>query len=282
VSTHRLDHQSSTPYTIALMRTSDLLSEDEKRLTAQMNCAVIDYQPLKAILNYDYILSFNHAGMLQLQSTRLKNMGAIFVDFTQGSVDYRRQSGGGRSQAIAKAVGLNDTKYPLNVLDCTAGMGNDAFVLATLGCKVTMLERSIPIALLLEDGWMRAKRDSHTSEIAERICLHKLSAHHYLQNLLDTNASIEYDVIYLDPMFPYKNNNAASKKAMQYFQALLSGDADADELLLLSLKTARYRVVVKRSRLAPDLGNISPTYRLIGESSRFDIYTIRSFKHQTV
>ena len=41
---------------------------------------------------------------------------------------------------IARAIGLNSPTAP-HVLDATAGLGGDAFVLASLGCPVTMVER---------------------------------------------------------------------------------------------------------------------------------------------
>ena len=53
--------------------------------------------------------------------------------------------GGGKGQDIAKAVGLNKGVKP-SVLDATGGLGRDAFVLASLGCNVTMIERSPVVA----------------------------------------------------------------------------------------------------------------------------------------
>ncbi|MCB1616251.1 MAG: class I SAM-dependent methyltransferase, partial [Pseudomonadales bacterium] len=54
--------------------------------------------------------------------------GAIFVDFAGGKNCHRRQFGGGKSQSIAKAVGIRSGFFP-SVLDVTAGFGADAFVL---------------------------------------------------------------------------------------------------------------------------------------------------------
>ncbi len=67
---------------------------------------------------------------------------------------HRRKFGGGRGEAVAKAVGIKGDYLP-DVVDATAGLGRDAFVLASVGCRVRMLERN-PVAALLDDGWRAA------------------------------------------------------------------------------------------------------------------------------
>ena len=79
----------------------------------------------------------------------------IQVNFVSSQMEYRRTKGGGRHQLIAKAVGLKPNISPV-VIDVTAGLGKDAFVLASLGCHVTMAERNPLVRLLLEDGLRRA------------------------------------------------------------------------------------------------------------------------------
>ena len=63
---------------------------------------------------------------------------------------------------------------------------------------------------------------------------------------------------------------------MAAFQVLVGGDEDADSLLPLALQVAQRRVVVKRSRHAPVLAGIKPGLVMEGESTRFDIYPLRS------
>ncbi|GHM54843.1 hypothetical protein ECZU51_35130 [Escherichia coli] len=52
---------------------------------------------------------------------------------------------------MAKAVGIKGDYLP-DVVDATAGLGRDAFVLASVGCRVRMLERNPVVAALLDDG----------------------------------------------------------------------------------------------------------------------------------
>lgn len=277
MSIHNVSAENES--SLVLLHTSTLTRELQKKLMEQLGCSTMPWQPPEEIKAFSKALWLDDSNTLQLQTTGNKNTGKISVDFTCGAVDHRRQFGGGKGQAIAKAMGIQDTKHPLRVLDCTAGLGRDAFVLAALGCHVTLLERSSVVTALLENGLQKAEKDSRISAIVQRMSLQTISAHDYLKKLSETTLhEPAYDVIYLDPMFPHKSKSAAVKKEMQYLQSLLSSDEDADLLLPLALQHARYRVVVKRPRIAPDLNNTSPNYRLKGKSNRFDIYTLKSLK----
>lgn len=207
-----------------------------------------------------------HEGHLELAP--LHDKGAVWVDFVSGAQAHRRKFGGGRGQPVAKAVGIKGDYLP-RVLDCTAGQGRDAFVLASLGCEVLMLERSPVAFLLLQDGLLRANADTETADIASRMSLLQADARTWLEN---PQPEKEFDVVYLDPMFPEPNKRAKSKKEMAAFQALIGGDIDADALLAPARKLARKRVIVKRPRLAPWLAEEKPSFVFDGESTRFDGY----------
>jgi len=131
------------------------------------------------------------------------------------------------------------------------------------------------VRALLEDGMRRAQQhaaseDPDLLEILARMEVQKGDSRSYLSELSDAEMP---DVIYLDPMFPERTKSAAVKKEMQVFHALVGTDPDADELLPLALEKARYRVVVKRPRIAPSLTGPEPSHVLEGKSNRYDIYT---------
>ena len=193
--------------------------------------------------------------------------GDICVDFVGGALRYRVKHGGGFGQAVAKACGLSPKVMP-TIIDMTAGLGRDAFVLASLGARVTLVERQPLVHALLSDGLRRAVESAEVSDIISRmLLLHSDSIH------LDIG---EYDVVYLDPMFPERKKSAAVKKEMAAFHQLVGTDDDADRLLDRALSAARYRVVVKRPKGAPFLNDCKPSQSLTGKSGRFDIYTKRS------
>ena len=222
--------------------------------------------------NADYAMQVGPDG-LQFAELGAHAAGPIRVDFVSGAVAHRRLFGGGSGQMIAKAVGIAPGVRP-TIIDATAGLGRDAFVLAELGCAMTLIERQPLIAALLEDGLQRASADPEVGPIVARMRLHSGNA----IELLGAWENEAPQVIYLDPMFPHRDKSAQVKKEMRLFRPLAGDDDDAPALLDAALALATHRVVVKRPRKAPAIAGKPPSYTLEGKSSRFDIYTIKSLK----
>lgn len=206
---------------------------------------------------------------LVLHSLERNAPGDVYVDFLEGVLAHRKKFGGGKNQLIARAVGIK-SKQKLSVLDVTAGLGRDAFVLATLGCNVLMCERSPVIYALLKDGLERAEKEVWFQQL--NLKLIHADAADYLSTITDENRP---DVIYIDPMFPEKNKSALVKKEMRVLREVVGDDVDAEKLLSLALVTAKKRVIVKRARLAPLLSDKKPDVVYEGKSSRFDVYLVR-------
>lgn len=225
------------------------------------------------------------AERLELRKVDEPKLGAIYVDWVGGAVAHRRKFGGGKGQAIAKAAGLNKGMLP-TVLDGTAGLGRDAFVLASLGCYVQMVERHPVVAALLEDGLERAKQDSEIGAwVSERVTLLHASSHDALHKLANDGHFCQPDVVYLDPMYPHpesKKKTALVKKEMRVFQSLVGADKDADDLLAPALQLASKRVVVKRPDYAPWLAEQKPSMAIETKKNRFDVYVIAAMKEQDV
>lgn len=196
------------------------------------------------------------------------------VDFVAGKAAHRRRFGGGRGQLVAKACGLAKGVTPC-IVDATAGLGRDAFVLASLGAHVLLIERAAAIAALLEDGLKRASRHSDTAEIAARMTLRHGDAAQSLAELI-ASAHFSPQVIHLDPMFPHREKSALVKKEMRLFRELAGDDNDAPRLLEAALDMATHRVVVKRPRKAPPIAGPAPQHTLEGKTSRYDLYVHRS------
>lgn len=204
---------------------------------------------------------------LELRKRDEPKLGGIFVDFVAGGMAHRRKFGGGRGEAVAKAVGIKGSYLP-DVVDATAGLGRDAFVLASVGCRVRMLERNPVVAALLEDGLNRGYADAEIGPwLRERLQLIHASS---LTGLADITPRPQ--VVYLDPMFPHKQKSALVKKEMRVFQSLVGPDLDADGLLEPARKLAIKRVVVKRPDYAPPLAGCATQSAVVTKSHRFDIY----------
>ena len=221
--------------------------------------------------------SYTHGLYLTLDRLELRELarggsGPIYADFVLGQAAHRRRFGGGRGQPLARAVGLKANTAP-TVIDATAGLGRDAFVLASLGCTVSLLERSPIIAALLRDGLARAARDREIGLwVRQRLHLLGADSRDYLPKLL---AEQRPDVVYLDPMYPHRQKTALVKKELRLLRALVGDDQDAASLLATALVCARRRVVVKRPRRAPTLSGLTPDFQSCAPNTRFDIYLIK-------
>ncbi|WP_394202675.1 class I SAM-dependent methyltransferase [Shewanella waksmanii] len=221
-------------------------------------------------------LIFEHSQLILNKRDEPKLKG-ISVDFVSGAVAHRRKFGGGRGQAIAKAVGLKQGVTP-SVVDGTAGLGRDAFVLASLGCKVTLVERNPVVAALLEDGLRRAYEDSEIgSWMRQRMQLFHGSSLQALAQAGEQSGG-EVDVVYLDPMYPHREKSAQIKKEMRVFQTLVGADTDADGLLAPAMALATKRVVVKRPDYADDLAGVKPSTVIATKKNRFDVYVKAAMK----
>ena len=200
----------------------------------------------------------------------------LAVEFASGKAAHRRRFGGGRGQLIARACGFAQGVTP-SVVDATAGLGRDAFVLASLGAPVLMVERVAAIFVLLEDGLARALGDAETAEVAARMHLAHGDAATELAALVAA-ADFPPQVVHLDPMFPHRDKSALVKKEMRLFRTLAGDDADAPRLLEAALDVATHRVVVKRPRKAPPIEGPAPRHVIEGKTSRYDLYVHRSLR----
>lgn len=244
-------------------------------IAAELSLPVLEYKKIYE-LKEGTILVLSHLG-LAIQRLGKNSPGPVRCDFVNGTVNHRRLYGGGKNQDIAKAVGISNVEYKPFVVDLTAGLGRDGFVLASLGAKILMVERNPIVSALLHDGLARARSETvntrtNLEEILKRISLMHGDADFYLRGLEETSRP---DVIYLDPMFPCREKSSKVKKEMQLLHQLLGLDDDGASLLTLAREKARYRVVVKRPVHAPCLANQQPGYSLKGKSTRFDVYPLK-------
>lgn len=197
----------------------------------------------------------------------------IHVDFVEGALSHRQQFGGGRGQAIAKAVGLKHGNTP-GVLDVTAGLARDAYILAALGCKLTLVEQSPILFTLVEDGIRRGLADESSRDVLNNFMnLVNADSVLYMEHM---DQETRPDVIYIDPMYPERKKSALVKKDMQILQRLLGKDQNAERLLKTALDCAGKRVVVKRPLHAETVGNTKPDMSISSKKTRYDVYLVNN------
>ena len=165
--------------------------------------------------------------------------------------------------------------------DATAGLGEDAFLLAAAGFFVRLYERDPVIAALLEDALIRGLKNPETAETVSRMSLFYEDSIAAMEALskgseahgsgTGTEAREEIpDVILLDPMFPERRKSALIKKKFQLLQKLERPCADGEELLSAALRTGAKRILIKRPAKGPFLAGRTPDYSLTGKAVRVD------------
>ncbi len=209
---------------------------------------------------------------LRLQRTGRGAPGPVAVDFGNAGMRHRRHAGA--RELLGRAVGQGGEKM-LRVLDATAGLGTDAFVLADQGSEVLLCEREPVIAELLASGLQAAagSGDPWLMSVVQRMSLCRGDVRALAPGHLQS-----VDVIYLDPMFPPRRKSAAVRKEMALFHTLLAraiDPQDADALLLWALQQDTARVVVKRPAKAPCLAAQQPSHAISGKAVRYDVYVRR-------
>ena len=244
---------------IAVTFTKDYLLKKARKLASKLNLPLIDQNQNPKLFRFLLIITPKR---LELREAGIKNAKPIFVDFLSPELKYRTQRASKKNELIAKAISIKNKKHP-TVIDATAGFGVDAFIMASLGCKVTMLERSPVIRALLEDGLER---------LGSGLELRMESGPDNGQPFVHCQ-DLTPEIIYLDPMYPEKTKSALNKKKMRILHEIVGDDKDAPKLLELALKHAKNRVVVKRPKHAEYLGGLKPDLELSsGRSSRYDVY----------
>lgn len=194
--------------------------------------------------------------------------------------------------AKLKGAGGDGTGAP-TAIDATAGLGEDAFLLAAAGFAVHMYERNPVIATLLRDALERAAHDPELAPIAARMQVHEQDSLTELRRLAAVDRaggespataasrreepqqpSETPEIILLDPMFPARTKSAAVKKKFQLLHGIERPCTEAEGAALLHAALAAHprKVIVKRPPKGPYLAGVKPNYSLSGKAVRFDCY----------
>ena len=186
--------------------------------------------------------------------------------FIEGPILHRLKYGKGRGQNLAKAVGMKFNKNR-NIIDGTAGLGYDSFILASLGAKVTLIERSQKMHEILQNGIDEAK--SFGGEIEKIINRMEL----LFGDSKDILPKLTPEVIMIDTMYKERKKTALVKNNMRLVREIVGPDTDYIELLEVALNCAKNRVVLKQPRYAEPIKDIKKcSHQIIGKTIRYDIF----------
>lgn len=193
---------------------------------------------------------------------------SLTIDFAGGAVGYRLRQREGRGQALPRAIGMAKGAIP-SIVDATAGMGRDAFLLASLGATVTLIERSPAVHAALAEAMARA---AETSEELAGIIGRMTLVHGDSRELL---AGLAPEIVLIDPMHPPRGKTALVKKEMRTLRELVGDDPDQRDLIDAALRAARQRVVLKWPlRAALPEGLRKPSHQILGKTTRYDVFLV--------
>lgn len=167
-------------------------------------------------------------------------------------------------ELLVKAARVKGVESPCAV-DATAGLGEDACLLAAAGFSVDLYERDPVVAALLRDSLLRAAADPELAETVSRMRLHEQDGVAGLRSL-----PTPPDVVLLDPMFPERAKSASVKKKAQLLQMLESPCDDEEALLDAAIAAKPRKVVIKRPVKGPCLAGVKPSYSVAGKAVRYD------------
>lgn len=150
-------------------------------------------------------------------------------------------------------------------IDATAGLGEDAFILAACGYEMELFEHNPVTAVLLNDALIRARKDPSLKDIAKRMTLKQGDSKELLSQV-----SYTPDIIYLDPMFPEKKKSAETKKKLQVLHQIESPCSDEIELVQAAMEVRPKKIIIKRPPDCEYLAGVEPTYSVTRKAVRFD------------
>lgn len=168
-------------------------------------------------------------------------------------------------ELLVKAAKIKGVEGPLTAIDATAGLGEDAILLAAAGFGVRLYERDAVIAALLQDALVRAEENPELADIAARM-------HFYAEDSIKAMQELDAppDVVLLDPMFPARQKSALIKKKFQLLQQLERPCSDEEALLQAALQSGPRKIVIKRPLKGPFLADRKPDYSIKGKAIRYD------------
>ena len=186
--------------------------------------------------------------------------------FIEGQILHRLKYGKGRGKNLAKAIGMKSNKNR-NIMDATAGLGYDSFILASLGAKVTLVERSQKMYELLQNGIDEGI--SFGGEIEKIINRMEL----VFGDSKDILPKLTPEVIMIDTMYKDRKKTALVKNNMRLVREIVGPDSDYIELLKIALNCAKNRVVLKQPRYAEPIKEITKcSHQILGKTIRYDVF----------
>ncbi len=239
--------------TVISIKCDDASRRLANQLAEFLNAPIIEQEHSldTKLLKTKFLLEINHDA-LSLRVVCQPKLKPFCLDFNMA------RPGKGKDPLL-RAIGANTR----SVIDVTAGWCTDALHIARHGIKVLAIEQNRIVAALTT----HAARKIEQPDLKNRFILMNGNS----IDLLDSLAQSP-DVVYLDPMYPEKSKQSATRKELMLLRDIVGAQYNSQQLFERAMAWAKHRVVVKRPHYAAPLasGKVGETRsKLI----RFDIYT---------
>lgn len=255
----------------------DLL-EDFKKSLAQYSLSLEDLEKQSQLRvsqpdSLSYLLLKDEDGTWKISDPQEKTWHGLKVDFLNESFQYRVERSPHSKEILRDALKIRGKSHKLKILDATAGLGEDAFMMSVWGNQVHSCEKNPLIYFLLAQG----------GDCFSKLNTKSLNLEWTLSwedSLSRSQKNEIFDVVYLDPMFPQNPKKALNKKDLRVLSDILSQEAPSDEelksMLLSFKKIAKQKIIIKRPPRALALPPVPGLayYSLEGPSVRLDVYNI--------
>lgn len=193
------------------------------------------------------------------------DLGVLRLDFCHGAA-LTRQRPQGLSANLRKALGSRQ----FLVVDGTAGLAGDSLAFLAAGFQVLACEASPALAWWLTTAIDRGRRCAPA--LWENFC--GLKNKFYQEAILDITTPY---ALYLDEMFPERQKSALNSKAMRMVKKLaVARPPPPGEFF--QAQPYLQRLVIKRPLRAAGLLTAPPSYQLLGNAVRFDVYVFERKK----
>jgi 16S rRNA (guanine1516-N2)-methyltransferase len=187
------------------------------------------------------------------------------IDFQSAELQKRKRFFSPKKEPLLKAIGkLGEKEY---ILDATAGLGRESFLLASSSYNVKAIEQSPYLYILLRLALSDLYEKLELPVEKQRLSFHFGDFFQYKDVFAQKPA-----VVYIDPMFPDSKKSAKVKKPMQVLQRMNLKAFGPEEYLEKALAMGAGKVVFKRPKEAPVLAPERMQEYYENETIRFEVY----------
>lgn len=247
---------SGKPVKIVVLTENETDMSEAETMAEKLDIAIT--REISTEENNDLMLCFDEKGL-----ALIGNGQTLRGDFTR-MLPRIKQDNLNR-ELLVKATKLKGVEGTPILVDATAGLGEDSFLLAAAGFFVQLYEYDPVIAALLRNALCRAAKDPKLSDIVGRMQLFESDSLVELPQL-----TTPPDVVLLDPMFPARQKSALIKKKFQLLQQLECPCPDETALMQAALVSHPRKIVIKRPLKGAFLAERKPDYSLKGKAIRYD------------